>query len=460
MRSSDNSCRALVLTSLLVTVGAFSQQRQQQQPILDVATLPEASASMKATELDRLEECQTRSAQISASFEPRTFTPWIKNRHLQTILSVFLRMEPDCDYVTSPNDTLQTMVKKLSNSKSSLPPLGETYWDKRERIETPDGDWFHVDSKLQPSEKASNGLMIIMHGLESNSESNLSVDMARAYFDLGLDVSCIIFRSCSGQINDTPGAYHVGFTQDVKQYLDTVTSEGADRPIYLSGFSLGGNAMIKTLGELQAEAIDKYNIRGAVAFCPPLDCEKNSVVLAGGGVNRIAYTNTLLKSLKQKAQENLDRYYDGDEEACIFDYQGAVNCKTIFEFDDAFIAPIYGFDSAVDYYQKCSSIYFLETVAVPLMVLNAKDDPFTDPSVWPIEKTREYGGKSPAKLVFSDYGGHCGFMFHQPGDEEKQPLPGVSWGPAEMARFIRHVMVTDKRMDLAKMGFGLQLPPL
>jgi predicted alpha/beta-fold hydrolase len=136
---------------------------------------------------------------------------------------------------------------------------------------------------------------------------------------------------------------------------------------------LGSNAALKALGDLGEQALDRYNIRGASLLCTPFDQEVNARALARPGVNRAVYTNSLLKKMKAKAQEQLDRFCGGDKDTHRFDFTRAMAAETITEFDDAFIAPIYGFTDCWDYYRKTSSIYVLQDVKVPTYILNAND---------------------------------------------------------------------------------------
>lgn len=408
---------------MVPAVGAYSTSRQ-------IA----ASAT-------KLETYQQTAGRIASSYEPTEFrpVPWLSDRHLQTIGGTFWRDIPECSNVVDLASTLTGLVQ-WAFLRTENPGPKARYWDRRERIETPDGDWFHVDHKNCQGE--CKGVMILIHGLEASSESSLSIDMAKAYSDLGLHVACINFRGCSGEPNDTLRSYHLGFTDDILLYFRLIRDDNTYRnmPVYVSGFSLGGNVLLKALGELKEQAVEEYNIMGAAAFCAPMnDSAYKSLLIPG--INRAVYANTLLKSLKQKAQLTLDRCCDGNPDTAIFDYRGSMAAETIFDLENAFIAPVYGFDDTIDYYKKTSCINFLEDVAVPTLILNAEDDPFMDGLCQPTELTHEYGGRAPIKMVHSKKGGHCGFIFHQIGPDEDS-VPSNSWGPAEMARFISHVMTS------------------
>lgn len=409
---------------------------------------PAIATDSRATTIktdDKLYSYQQKAGEIASSFEIQEFNPipWLANCHVQTIAGVLLRRIPACANVVNLSDT---MLKTVTNLVSP-PPEEDTFWDRRERIPTPDGDWFDVDFKDQSDGTESKGLMILLHGLESNSKSSLVVDMADSYYKLGMDVCCLNFRSCSGEPNDTIGAYHLGFTDDVKHFLNVVQeAEGSEtkKPLFLSGFSLGGNVMLKTLGELKEEAVDRYNIQGAAVFSTPLNCEKYYTKLEERGINRSIYTGTILKSMRQKAVEKLEQFGTNNDPDTFtaFDYRAAMKAETIFEFEDAFICKIYGFDDPLDYYRKTACIHFVPDIAVPTLVLNGVDDPFMDNANYqPTEVTIEKGGSAPVKMIHTKYGGHCGYMFHRVDESAKShTMDGNSWGPSEMARFMQHVL--------------------
>jgi predicted alpha/beta-fold hydrolase len=504
---------------------------QQQSRVVETSTSIRTARSPSDTDTDTtpdtsamilLESLQSQAAPIAASFREGTFRPWITNCHVQTIGGFFVRRI--CPYVPSANNesggggdsggggggdvaAFRMVARALirsSRSKSSkskgggLDSEADSFWDHRERIETPDGDWFHADTKYVNGEHntvntaaaaaaaAAAPTVILLHGLESNSNSTLSTEMAQAFLARGMNTVCLNFRGCSGTPNDQPGGYHLGFTDDLKQYLqilrerrrrrqnnsDNATStsnSNSNGRLYLTGFSLGANVVLKCLGELGTSAVTDYNIYGAAVSCAPLDQQQNSIKLALPGINRFIYTDQLLQGLKARAVIQLERFHDGNADTDAFDYPAAMAAETITEFDDAFIAPVYGFDSASDYYAKTSSIHFLDALAVPTMILNAEDDPFLDAAVWPVHKSREHGGKAPLKMVRTAHGGHLGFCWHRVDEtdadaemllqhikdsddnmsqRQRQPPP-PSWASAEQARFLAHV---ESHPDTAQLG--------
>ena len=169
-----------------------------------------------------LRQYQERSAPIALSFVPNEFNPHavLRNPHLQTIGAYFLRSEPNCAYVTDGGILGLCNVLHSAWQVFMRPACKTTacrYWDARERIHTPDGDFFDVDYKY--AALASKGTVIVLHGLESNSNTTLSTGVANAHHRNGFDVACINMRGQSGEPNRQLGGYHLGFTRDLKQYL-------------------------------------------------------------------------------------------------------------------------------------------------------------------------------------------------------------------------------------------------
>jgi predicted alpha/beta-fold hydrolase len=319
------------------------------------------------------------------------------------------------------------------------------FWDQRQRISTSDNDFFHVDYKYHSDEEepSSKGLVIICHGLQSNSNSSLSVDLAKAYAGKGLDVACINFRGCSGVPNDGLKAYHMGFSEDLKHYLSIVTQNRQKQPlpIFLSGFSLGANVVLKALGELGDSAIETYNIYGAAVCGAPFNNEQNVNFLQAPGFNKIVYNGPLLKSLKNFAISQFERFPDSEDVNKV-DWARVATCDEISEFDDAFIAPLFGFESNTDYYRKTSCSNYLDDIRVPTLCLNSADDPFFDPAVFPWDHSCDTivgrARQSPIKLVRTEHGGHLGYLFHVKKDDGRDPEE-VSFMPSELARFVQHV---------------------
>lgn len=444
------------------------------------------STASQLTEKDGVcsgtERYRRASHKIASDFKPREFKPLLSltNCHVQTIAGVYLRNSVSCKYVTdSGMNLVQRSVKALMAlvvGKQELPSTRDrsNFWDERQRFETPDSDFFDVDFKYQTSaeEPSNKGLVIILHGLQSNSNSSLSVDMATGYRNQGFDVACMNFRGCSGEMNRKMGGYHLGFTDDLMQFLDVLKTERERKyknksrqcapPLYLSGFSLGANVALKALGELGESAHLNFHIYGAAVCGAPFDQERNIHFVQAPGFNRLVYMGFLLQSLKARSLKQLELFKGSDEWEKI-DYEQVISSKTIADIENAVIAPLYGFQSNVDYYRQTNCLQFLDSIAVPTLIINAADDPFFDSSFFPWDKSCDLNDMSPIKMVRTDHGGHLGFMFAQEEKveerlEEITEDARASWMPSELARFFDCVYkkrdeldtVSAKRNDVAR----------
>lgn len=177
----------------------------------------------------------------------------------------------------------------------------------------------------------------------------------------------------------------------------------------------------------------------------PFDILKSADVLNTPGINKYVYTPNLVRSMKAKAEKKYGELYAENEQNSRpfhFDYKGFMQATKINHIEDAYIAPIYGYKNHLDYYNKNASGQYVEKITVPLLAINAKDDPFfhSDMSIPDISP-------NPLRYCNPDYGGHIGFMFHQ-DHERGSDLPSTSWMPNELSRFVDHV---DKHQLMFKM---------
>lgn len=426
------------------------------------------------------QELQRQAADIVSSFRPNdAFNPpfWLRNPHVQTIGGFLWREKivRNGSYLPQGEPIWMTLSRLLDRQSASLLSSQSSnirnnndnntteFWHYRERVETPDGDWFHADSRShqrrsteqqqQQTAQQHPITVIIVHGLESNTNSPVVQQMALAFeqqishSNTPIHVVGLNFRGCSEIPNDTLGGYHLGFTQDLKHYLDLLRQRTSG-PVYLTGFSLGANVVLKCLGELGATAVTDYNIAGAAVLAAPLDQRRNAPRLAKPGINRSVYSQTLMRTMKERVQYSVDRFCHGNVDTTVFDYHRAMKAQNIMELKNAFLAPVFGFRDCWDYYDQTSSIHFLDTIAVPTLILNAEDDPFFDSSVWPVEKTAPEGGPVPLVMVRTRYGGHLGYIGHQVAvddddDDDQAKLlqdpDAPSWAALELGRYLRHV---------------------
>ncbi len=266
-----------------------------------------------------------------------------------------------------------------------LPPPAVRF--HRERWDTPDGDFIDVDF-------AGDGqrLMVLFHGLEGCSDSHYARLLARALPAAGWRVAIPHWRGCSGELNRTPRAYHSGDTAEVDWLLRRFTG-----PVDAIGISLGGNALLKWLGERASQAAQL--VRRAAAVSAPLD-----LAAAGGaldrGLNRLLYTRMFLASLKPKSLAQLERFPG------LFDRARLRASRTFREFDNLYTAPLHGFRDVDHYWTSSSSGPWLEHISVPTLVVNARNDPFL-PEAALLAATRKAAQCVLLELPRS--GGHVGF---------------------------------------------------
>mmetsp|Transcript_40755 Transcript_40755/g.95640 ORF Transcript_40755/g.95640 Transcript_40755/m.95640 type:complete len:299 (-) Transcript_40755:74-970(-) len=295
--------------------------------------------------------------------------------------------------------------------------------------------FFVVDFAYAPSQ--SRGLVIITHGLESSSKSSLVADMTLAYLGIGMDVACISFRGCSGEPNRTWGGYNLNFTDDLMQFIRYLKKKKHEKPLYLSGFSLGGNVILNLLGMLGHDAADTYNIYGAAVASVPLDMDQRKI--DEPGFNKLVYANNFLRTLKLKASNQVASFGSND---IPFDFERMHQATTLYEFDDAATSQIYGYDGAIDYYIKSASKNSIDKIKIPTVIICARDDPFFDQSSFPIQSDTR-----PVRFVTTDHGGHGGFMYNECDDDRhsvKNNLSASTWLPSELSRFLDH---TSNQID-------------
>ena len=266
----------------------------------------------------------------------------------------------------------------------------------RERISTPDNDFLDLDWLHQESDQ----LVVISHGLEGNTQRAYMRGMAKAFFEMGYDVLTWNYRGCSEEMNRQLRFYHSGASDDLDVVLKHAIGKEKYKSISLIGFSLGGNLTLKYLGE-QGTSISPV-IKNAAVFSVPLDLHASCKTISQHWI----YTQKFIKSLKQKVIKKAETRSE-------LEIKNINSIKTLLDFDDAYTAPIHGFKNAVDYYQQCSSINFVESIQIPTLVVNALNDPFLDASTYqnPALHSNPY-----VRFESSIFGGHVGFtLFNQNG---------------------------------------------
>lgn len=296
-----------------------------------------------------------------------------------------------------PGGHLQTIWA----SRISRQQHGHNIIYARQRVYTPDEDfvdidWVHAPAKQAgPKQKTHNFLLVLFHGLEGSSQGRYALAFAQAAQAKGWSYAVPHFRGCSGSINLAPRAYHSGDVAEIDWMLNQIKSQHTG-PIMAVGISLGGNALMKWAGELGQEACK--TLQAIASISAPLDLWKSGMHL-GKGFNRYVYTAMFLKTMKQKALLKHQQYPK------LFNLQKVLSAQTLYEFDNAFTAPLHGFDNTQDYWKRASAIYKLANIKVPALLVNARNDPFIPRDSLP--KPEQLG---PSMDVYQpDTGGHVGF---------------------------------------------------
>jgi len=265
-----------------------------------------------------------------------------------------------------------------------------------ERIPTSDGDEVTVASALSP---ASGPVLLLLHGLEGGLRSHYAGGIWAVARKKGWQPKMLIFRTCDGRMNRARRTYHSGETSDLDFIVRRLVREDPTRPIGLAGISLGGNVMLKWLGE-QGDAAPTQ-IRAAIAISTPYDLARSSKAI-DSGFSRL-YQWNFLRSLKRKARVKAAQH------AGVCDDKTLDSLTTMWEFDDRFTAPLHGFRDAADYYARSSSLGFLGRIRRPTLLLSAQDDPFH-----PRDVLRDVEAMTAANPFvtpeFHERGGHVGFV--------------------------------------------------
>ena len=282
-----------------------------------------------------------------------------------------------------PGPHLQTLYPSLFR-KRRAPAL------TRERLELADGDFVDIDWT------ASDGDMtvLILHGLEGSLESHYSGGLLCALEHSGYKAGLMYFRGCSGEPNRLPRSYHSGDTGDLDTVIRHIRKLRPGKPLAAIGVSLGGNVLLKWLGEQAGNA----DITTAIAISVPLDLHEAAVKL-GNGASRI-YQHHLLKRLRDSVTIKATRHEPP------FPLDRLDELDSFHKFDNEVTAPLHGFRDVDDYYASSSSKQFLKRIEIPTLLLQAVDDPFLPPEALP--KSDELG---PAvTLELARHGGHVGFV--------------------------------------------------
>ena len=283
-----------------------------------------------------------------------------------------------------------------------------------ERWDTDDGDFVDLLRLEAPRGRPH---LVVLHGLEGAPRSHYARGLFLEAARRGWAADLLIFRGCGTELNRAPRFYHSGDTGDVEMVARRLIAADADAPFVFAGVSLGGNVLLKWLGELGAAV--PHRIVGAAAVSVPFDLERASRHIDHGFAR--VYQHHFLRSLRRKALAKLDRY------PSLMSRERVERARTLYDFDDVVTAPVHGFSDAADYYTRSSSIRFLSRIRVPTLLLNAADDPFLPSEV--LDEVRTLASENALITVeFPDSGGHVGFVS---GQNPLRPFYYAEWRVTE-----------------------------
>jgi predicted alpha/beta-fold hydrolase len=345
----------------------------------------------------------TVAAAVEATVELLYRAPlWLPNRHVQTIVPSLFARRPAVSF-------------------------------RRERWETPDGDFIDLDWVVHGGRASSSSLapvaapqipaadaplFVLFHGLEGSSSSHYAATLMAAARDYGWHGVVPHFRSCSGSLNRLPRFYHLADSNEVDWVLRRLRA-GHRGPVVAAGVSLGGNVLLRWLGERREEAASV--VAAAAAISTPIDVHAGGRALSQGF--GLVYTRIFLKTLKQKAAEKLVQFPG------LFDRDAMLASRTMYEFDNAVTAPLHGFRNTDEYWSTATTRPLLPHIQVPTLVLNARNDPFLPAEALP----SRHQVSAAVELDQPRHGGHAGFM--------TGPFPGrIDWLSRRVFGYLeRHV---------------------
>lgn len=292
---------------------------------------------------------------IKSSFKPSW---WLSGAHRQTIWPTYFRKLPKLDLTT-------------------------------ERVELNDGDFIDL-AWIGPNDGE---IVLILHGLEGSKDSPYIKGILQTLSNARYRCCLMHFRGCSGELNRLPRSYHSGETGDLQQVVDHIQAQQQRNIFAAVGYSLGGNVLLKWLGEKK----DIAPVSRAVAISVPFSLY-DAASRMSSGLSR-SYERYLVASMQNKYKEKFSKI------------RSPLNVEidqldTFFRFDDKVTAPLHGFNDVHDYYKKSSCKQFLFSITTPTLILHAKDDPF----MWPKSIPKEHELSTAVQLELSENGGHVGFV--------------------------------------------------
>lgn len=269
---------------------------------------------------------------------------------------------------------------------------------KVEKFILRDGDFLHVHWHLTTNSNANTPIVVLFHGLTGSYKSPYIKGLMHKLSKNNFNSVLMHFRGCSGEMNNFPRSYHSGETADALYFTQSLQKRYPNAKLYAVGFSLGGNMLLKLLGE------EKENspFSAAVSVSAPMQLD-----VCADAINQgfsLFYQEHLMKGLRKSLR---GKYTKHDMKSLInFHKKDIKNLKTFWDFDATYTAPIHGFKSAQDYYTKCSAKQFLKDIHTQTLIIHSIDDPFMNEKILPSKEELSEN----ITLQVTKYGGHVGFI--------------------------------------------------
>lgn len=269
---------------------------------------------------------------------------------------------------------------------------------QRERMNLEDGDFLDLDWSF--AENRSDKVLLVVHGLEGNSSRPYVTGLAKYFIQKGWDVAAMNLRGCSGELNRHFRSYHAGATDDLQEVMEHILKKERYKHIAFNGFSLGGNLMLKYLGEKREIP---PQLKAAVMVSVPCDLHGSLKQLQKK--ENYIYSKRFLYKLRnhllQRAEQFPKQISKEEIDAC----------NSLLDIDNLYTSRAHDFANALDYYHKNSSLQFLENINIPTLLINAENDGFLSEACYPVKIAEE---SAYLHLEIPKYGGHVGFIQKKP----------------------------------------------
>ncbi len=325
---------------------------------------------------------------------------WLPGGHLQTLYPALAAPRPRVSYrrerwATPDGDFIDLDWLEQNSTSPGIDSASATVIPAQAGNQRP--PWTPAFAGVTKSANTNlhTPLVVLFHGLEGGSRSHYALALMAALRNLSWRGVVINFRGCSGEINRLRRAYHSGDSTEIDWILRRLKQQHAASDLFAVGVSLGGNALLKWLGEQGAAATDV--VAAATAVSAPVDLTAAGNALDAGF--NLIYTHCFLATMKRKTLAKLARFPD------LCDRERVLQARTLREFDDIVTAPLHGYRDTDDYWLRASSKPLLGNIVAPTLMINARNDPFLPPQALPLP----HEVSSAVSLEFPATGGHAGF---------------------------------------------------